>query len=218
MDFLHNLIIIRVNQIEFKLITDQNGISSDPDTLIIRALSGINLDGCSLFYHGTNWREGIGIMRKLKIIPRSTTTDFGLKNFYLTDIFRTSKDWANRSNQPAIYIFAIPNSYIENSHNHIKFQYNYDWKKFVFKIRNPPEYGEDLEEKITEYENFIDEIDSNDLISGPIMKNPGSININDVRSIVYGKQTPYQYAFKESTISDLNNMLAVTIFFYTPNF
>ena len=85
--------------------------------------------------------------------------------------------------------------------------------KLVFEIRN---YPEDVE--ITKnYKKLINDIDSNNLVSGLIFANPGAYDINDVPALTYGENIPYQYSFKESIIDELNSMLATTIFYKRVN-
>lgn len=79
----------------------------------------------------------------------------------------------------------------------------------TFKIRNPPNFGEELDN----YYTFLEEIDSNDLISGPIVANPRTKTKENIKPTTYEHHNPHQYSFKDSTITNLNNMLAITLFF-----
>lgn len=174
-----------------------------------------------IYFHGTSWRHAISIMNKVPssafknaIKPRQYCTDFGLRNFYLTDTFETACLWSARNRQPAVVIFVISDNYINSLENHLKLSGD-EWKEVVFKIRNAPNPDNnpnyEIEEQI--YDEFINEIDSKDLISGPIFLNTTASSIEKVKYIKYGKYIPYQYSFKDTTINDLNRMLAITLFF-----
>uniref|UniRef100_A0A6C0AD93 Uncharacterized protein n=1 Tax=viral metagenome TaxID=1070528 RepID=A0A6C0AD93_9ZZZZ len=137
-----------------------------------------------------------------------------MKNFYLTDTFKTACIWAQRNNQAAVVIFIIPNTYIESLENHLILNEEEIWKKTVYKIRNKPKPDLlDYTKEKRNYKKFIKDIDSNDLISGPICANPTAHDIDDIRPIKCDGYIPYQYSFKESTIDDLNSMKAITLFF-----
>lgn len=183
------------------------------ENLLIRVMRSFNTDNSKIMFHGTSWRSAISIMNRIRINQRLTSTDFGLRNFYLTDNFQTSCMWALRNNYAAIVIFIIPEEFIDNLQHHLILNEKILWQQTVFRIRNPPEEGDNLDELIDEYESFIREIDSNDLISGPIVRNIKARTIEDVDYIKYGELVPYQYSFKDSTVNFLNNMIAVTLFF-----
>lgn len=183
------------------------------DQLLIKIMQNINIDNSRLFFHGCSWAGGLGISNGLEIRPRPDATDFGLRNFYVTDTFQTAWIWAIRNRQPAISIFVIPEEFIDNLEHHIILHNDNTWKNLVFRCRNRPSNGPNLRNRLIEYNNFIRELDSNDLISGPIFVNPGVRTVNDVNPIIYGNNIPYQYSFKDSTLNNLNGMLAITVFF-----
>uniref|UniRef100_A0A6C0AED9 Uncharacterized protein n=1 Tax=viral metagenome TaxID=1070528 RepID=A0A6C0AED9_9ZZZZ len=184
------------------------------DQLLSRIMNNIQIGPDDVIYfHGSSWEGAISIMDQIEIIPRQNCTDFGFKNFYLTDTFQTAYLWSLRNTQSAVVIFIIKNEYIENLDNHLALNNEEIWKKTVYKIRNKPRSGNDLRNRKKHYKKFIEEIDSNDLISGPICANLSVENECDIRSIKYGDYIPYQYSFKESTIDDLNSMIAITLFF-----
>ena len=205
--------------------------------LLTRIMNSINLPNNSmLFFHGTSWQHAFSIMDELasgsgkhEIRPRQYCTDFGLRNFYLTNTFETACLWAERNIQPAVVVFIIPNEYIEGLHNHLKLNDIREWKETVFKItsgtgechRNPPRHEHSNKQQRNEYKKYIREIDSQDLISGPILANPIARDVSEVKYIKYGNYIPTQYSFvakpgpkgKDSTIDDLNGMLVITVFF-----
>lgn len=188
------------------------------DQLLLNVLHDVNVGNNSkILFHGCAWDSAISIMDKIEIFPRRHCTDFGLRNFYLTDTFQTACLWATRNRQAAVVIFVLPEYYINNLSNHLLLNNFEQWKELVFKIRNPIRYGPNLTRERNEYKLFIQNIDSNDLVSGPIFANPYVKTIEDVNLIKYGNYIPYQYSFKDSSIDSLNNMLAITLFFESEN-
>lgn len=182
--------------------------------LLIKLFKDIELnDNDKIVYHGTSWQGALSIMDKVELTSRSKCTDFGFKNFYVTDTFRTACRWTNRHTQAAIVIFVIPENYIESLDNYLNLNDITLWKETVFKIRNPPTNGPNLSTLKKNYKLFKDQMDSKDLISGPIFANPFVNNINDVEYIKYDDYIPYQYSFKETTIDDIDNMYTITLFF-----
>ena len=166
-----------------------------------------------LMFHGCSWESAISIMDQIEIKTRFECTDFGFKNFYLTDTFETACIWANKNIQASVVVFIIPGDYIEGLENHLILNDKEEWKKIVYKARNKPISGPNLRRDKQIYKNFIEELDSKDLISGPICKNPNdSITQENLRYLKYGAYIPLQYSFKPSTIDDLNDMLAITLF------
>ena len=67
--------------------------------------------------------------------------------------------------------------------------------------------------KKKDFNDYIKMLDSLDLVSGPICQNIDFKNKQDIRCIKYQNKIPFQYAFKESVIDDLNNFKYFTIFF-----
>ena len=98
--------------------------------------------------------------------------------------------------------------------NHLILSDEEIWKKTVYRIRNEPKPRfVDYQKERKKYKKFIKDIDSNDLISGPICANPSEKEVDKIRPLKYGGYTPYQFSFKQSTIDDLNTMKALTVFF-----
>lgn len=166
-----------------------------------------------LYFHGTSWDGALSIMSEIEIIPRSKAKDFGKKNFYVINSFKSSCIWAKRKNQSAIVVFNITKEYIEVLDNHISLNNEDEWKETVFKMRNPPPGGSIYVREKRNYNNFVIKYDSSDLVTGPIFANPKCKSLDQVKYIEYDKEIPIQYAFKESTINDLNSMKAFVIFF-----
>ena len=170
-----------------------------------------------LLFHGTSWEGAISIMQWIEIIERQDATDFGKKNFYVTDDFYTSYVWAKHNLQPAVVFFYVPNDFIDNLEDYLKLTINneedlFEWKTLVFKCRNPPAVRFGGAKARTEYNDFIRSLDSKDLISGPIFANPGVRNLENARYIDYDYKIPLQYSFKESLIEQLNQFRRVTFF------
>lgn len=213
------------------------------DNLLMRVMRHFEIENSRIMYHGTSWRSAISIMNKIRINQRGTASDFGLRNFYLdkiedfsgkfdriclTDTFQTACMWGLRNTYAAVVVFIIPDEFFDNlTHfspkngfcseqnqtNYSILNENRLWQETVFKIRNPPDEGENLGELLDEYYNFLQHIDSNDLISGPIPRNVRAKTQDELDYITYGELVPYQYSFKDTTIGFLNGMLAVTLFF-----
>lgn len=135
-----------------------------------------------------------------------------MRNFYLTDSFKTACIWACRNVQAAIVIFFIHNTFLDELENHLKFNERNleEWKQLVFKCRNTPS-GRSIQTIRREYRNFIDTLDDMDCISGPILANP-SAPLYEIDYIKYGSEVPYQYSFKDSNINILNDFLSTVIF------
>lgn len=182
--------------------------------LLDKLMADIKLKkGDNIYFHGTSFHGAISIMNGIVIRPRQNCTDFGLRNFYLTDTFETACIWASRNQQSAVVIFVISDDYINSLENHLSLRNIDEWKNTVFKIRNEPKSGYNYKNDIKNYRNFIKEIDSHDLISGPILANIHASDIDNLKYIKYDTYIPYQYSFKDTTIDDLNRMLAITLFF-----
>lgn len=182
---------------------------------ILNKLNIIDTDNLKLLYHGTSWRCAADIMKKIKATTRGTCSDFGLYNFYTTDVFFTACEWAYRKNQGAVVIFAIPDDqfYEWNVKN---LSDTLEWKNIVFNLRNPPDpFNTDNYELISqEYDNLVEEIDSYDVIEGPILSNPGAKTIEQVEFIRNNdRRIPYQFSFKPSSVNSLNPFLLATVFF-----
>lgn len=185
------------------------------EQILTNAILTLGVDPNKLYFHSTNWEGGLSIMDRVRTRTRGQASDFGLENFYLTDSFKAAHIWANRNTQSTISIFEISNEYLENLENGISFGMDGidEWKEFVFKVRNPPRSGRNLARRIDEYETFITDVDSKDLISGPIFANPGTRLVQNVEYVQYTDGIPFQYSFKRSSVDYLNQCLVVTIFF-----
>lgn len=166
-----------------------------------------------LFYHGTSWKSAKSIMARARVTQRGQTSDFGLRNFYLTDTLKTSYIWATHNVKPAIVVFSIPYEYIMSlDEKHLELQNDETWQQMIYKVRNPNIPENDFDGLYEDqYNNFISELDSNCLISGPICKNPMATNFRAIKAIKYGNYVPLQYSFKDSTINDINNMKIAVI-------
>lgn len=174
-----------------------------------------NTDKLKLLFHGTDWQSANNIMTKIKATTRGNCSDFGMYNFYTTDVFFTACEWAFRKNQSAVVIFIIPNDQfyqwnIKNLSN------TSEWRNVVFKLRNPPNslIIPNYELVSKEYDDFVEEIDSYDLIEGPILSNPGAKSVEQVEFIRNSdRRIPYQFSFKSSSVKSLNQFLLTTVFF-----
>lgn len=186
--------------------------------LLSTAIKDFNIDHSthSLLFRGTNWGKALSTNHKTNRVESSGEyTDFGMENFYLTDDFYTACNWANRNQQCAVVIFSVPKTMVENLKNKIQLNHTTslnEWKKFVFYNRISPTDGPNFCEKQSEHENFIDELDKNDLVSGPIFLNPYVTRSEDVEFVITGEKIPYQYSFKESSCHLLHQFILTTIY------
>lgn len=176
--------------------------------------SGLKLnDEDFMLFHGTSWDSASSIMNGIDIVTRSKTTDFGFENFYLSDSFKSSYYCAKKNLEPAIVIYVIPNSNFDEFADQINLQNDSNWKRFIYKIRNPPKPRSlNYKDNIKKYKDCIKNIDSHDLITGPICANPYDEEEN-LTPIKYGDEIPFQFSFKRSSIDRLHEMYAITIFF-----
>lgn len=170
-----------------------------------------------LLLHGTSFKSALSINEKIWISHRLNTslmaTDFGIRNFYVTDTFYTACKWCNRnSRQPAIVFFLVPNE-IFMTDNKLSFDVNTnlnEWKETVFKVRDE-QTGED------DYYDYVDILDSKDYIEGPIYSNPGNKDPNMVDFVKYQRDgnlvVPTQISFKDSIIHQLNKHILFTLYF-----
>lgn len=164
---------------------------------VLRQLNIEESEDSKLLYHGTSVKNAMSVMSRVKVTSKEFCSDFGMFNFYTTDIFYTACKWAKKENQQgAVVIFNIPNEFLYRL-NVLSYVYHYNdgtvsdvpesdtdnWRKLVFKLRNPPRSKRGIltEEELLqdelierEYEEFIDEVDSYDLVEGPICSNPGA--------------------------------------------
>lgn len=201
---------------------NQNSRRLQYEQILKRVMRTIQTDNNRLYFHGCSWESAIYINDAIQIIQRENATDFGMRNFYLTDTFSTAYVWAKRNTQSAIVIFAIPDSLIENEENKQDLSMRgledlEEWKNFVFKIRNKPKVGANLRERRLEYTNLLNNADSKNLILGPIFANPDVKAIKGVRYVKYGDVVPFQYSFKDLLAPQLNNYIAITLFIQDTN-
>lgn len=193
-----------------------NNINQHKLLSVVLGGSNIDLTKYKILYHGTSWVGAQSIMEGIEIRPRNKSTDFGMMNFYLGDNFTSAYVWALRKQQPAIVIFIVPNEFIEGLERKLLLNHTStlnEWKKLVFTCRNRPTgYGSLQNRK--NHDKFVKDLDSNDLVSGPMMSNVNTKTIEDVKFIEYGHGIiPYQYSFKESSCELLQQYIFSTIFF-----
>jgi hypothetical protein len=218
-----------------KIITDEddnkfymcinNDITFNFNRMLVWLLNKWNFNGenSTCFMHGTSWVHSFSILNEgIKSIER--ISDFGKRNFYVTDTFLTSLKWAKRNQQSAIVLFFIPNEFLSSLKERLNFENLEEldtWKQLVFKTRNPPSFSSIHHErasiirsKIIDYNNFMTELDSNELINGPIFANPGTDSVENVQYIQNSNgYIPQQYAFKERTYSNISSFIGGTILF-----
>lgn len=190
----------------------RTGHLSNYNQLLTKVLYKLGATDTNLLFHGTSWESALSIMMQERVTQRERASDFGMKNFYTTDSFVTACQWADRNNQKAVVIFIPPEDFIDSLENKIVFSCNEmdAWKEFVFFARNPPRL---YDPKRLIYNQRMEEIDAHDLIIGPICKNPIERIASRLEAVTYGRHTPYQFSFKESSIERLNECYAITIFF-----
>lgn len=196
---------------------------------VLDSLTDVDPYNNIILYHATSWNFYQKMMGSIITTNRVDEegyvecTDFGKNNFYTTDTFYTACEWATRNNQGFIFVFVIPIDLIESLN--VKYLYDTDeWRHTVFKARKEPimgstdNYDHDLivyENEIAEHENFCKELDSYDLIVGPIMSNPGVQDVENVSFIVNrNRKIPHQYSFKPSAVDVLNGLVTATAVFF----
>lgn len=185
---------------------------------ILNKCNVINTDNVRILYHGTSWAGARQIMAKVKSTSRGFATDFGMNNFYLTDIFYNACKWANRYTQGAVIIFSIPLEYFDEWN--VKYLTGDEWKNVVYRCRNPPipDFFPDIRDyrrADSSYNGFLNQLDSYDVVEGPIFANPRAQSINDVSYIVnsYDGSVPKQISFKRSSVDFLDDLILTTLFF-----
>lgn len=184
---------------------------------VVRKLN-VDLSKNRMLYHGISFDSALSINDEIEIIPRQVATDFGMRNFYVTDVFYTACSWVRRdNNQSAVVVFVIPNE-LFSTNNRLLFNVDYNldkWKETVFKARFKPRG--DLSNDKREYKKFLHNLDSKDYIEGPIYANPGDKNVNSVNYISYNRNgnvvVPKQISFKDSMIPLLNSYILITLYF-----
>lgn len=168
-----------------------------------------------LLFHGTSFEGAMSINNEIEVTQCQTATDFGMKNFYVTDTFYTAGSWANRSNQPAIVIFFVPNE-LFNTDNKLVFNSVVnleEWKETVFKARNPPSPFYHQETSI--YKKYVKELDDKEYIEGPIFSNSRTGRLSSVEYLKYQYKgntiIPNQISFKEKTVRQLKSCIMTTL-------
>jgi len=68
--------------------------NSSPDQILNEIIISLQLNPDTLYFHGTSWESALSIMDGIRILPRQYASDFGLRNFYLTDSFNAAYIWA----------------------------------------------------------------------------------------------------------------------------
>lgn len=191
----------------------EEGYSTNYYQLLATITRQLRISTDNLYFHGTSWDNAFTIMEEIVIRTSNKADDFGKKNFYVTDSFLAACLWAKRNEQAAVVIFNIPPTYIESLENRIQFSLDDldSWKEMVFTARNFPSRGGRAKQR--EHREYIDALDSQDIITGPIMANPGAKSIEEVNYLKYRREVPFQFCFKTSTVADLNGFLTITLFF-----
>lgn len=184
-------------------------------TNLLNRLNVAESSGYKLLYHGTSWLNAGDIMRRIKTTTRGVCSDFGMNNFYTTDVFYTACEWAIKNSQAAVVVLAIPDE--------LFFQMNIknlsdtnEWRSVVFMLRNEPKVmlSTNYDEEIEFYENLVEEIDKYDMVEGPIMSNPGAKSVHEVEMMRNNdRRIPYQFSFKKSYVDNLNQFILTTVFF-----
>ena len=162
-----------------------------------------------LYFHGSNYDYDDELSTIL--------SDFGKKNYHVTSSFEFACKNLTKYKYKIIKVYRIPKEYID-SLNSINLTDINDWKIFVNKIRSRPEISFKLtkEEHLKnrdDYNNFILDADSHDLIYGPITLRNNDFDIDSIQYIQYNNHIPIQYAFKESTIEYIRTCKIFTIIF-----
>lgn len=167
----------------------------NPSFNLVDLLNSRKNKDSTLFFHGCQWPHARSIQREVRIIPRQS--DFGFDNFILVDSLPVAMNWSLRGNCPAIVVFSIPNSFIQD-----KVPFNdIQWKKFVFDVRKDNNDQVDDQYKI---------------ITGPILKNPTTIKkYEDCKKLVFDDKTICQISFVSDLCKELNKFILTTI--YLPN-
>ena len=188
-----------------------NDISFSFNKMLTWLLNGWKFDNKNFtcLYHGASWSNTFFILNN-GVKSLGKVSDFGKNSFYMTDTFLHAFKISKQNQQSAIVLFFIPNEFLLNLENKLEIEDLESWKQLVFKARNPPSFS-GYKPLVTEYNNFIDDLDSKSLIKGPIFANPGTESVEDVQYI--GGGIPKQYAFKERTYTDISSFIAGTILF-----
>ena len=129
--------LISFNKFIFLPLSDNNLNAQYNQVLHIIKQFGFRGDPTDLYFHGTDFMSAGSIMQWIQIFPR--ITDFGERNFYVSDSFRSTCQWVQHKQQKAIVVFHIPKNILDSLYK-LKFTMENieEWKFFFNKIRNPP--------------------------------------------------------------------------------
>jgi len=177
----------------------------------------------NLFFHGTDWSGADSILTEIRITQKQFPSDFGLRNFYLSDNFKYAIEISQKYTQRAVVIFHIPREFLEGLNKlHLSDIFIDDWKELIFNVRNNPNEIYKNNTTIRKYQirqinkehnKYISDLDSLDLVSGPICRNPKATNKEDLEYLSHDGIIPYQYSFKDSSYSFLNDFILLPIYF-----
>lgn len=128
-------------------------------------------DNDTLYYHVTNWRSYISLIRKISRGIDRRYLDFNmLPSFYLYLNLKDALEWGEKSNnryynELVIIIFKVPNSIFNKPNIKTKIFNGADqeWKNVTSSNRNYPDY----------------ELDKYDIIIGPMVANVDKVKLGD---------------------------------------
>lgn len=183
---------------------------------ILKSIGVKESSGYKILYHGTSWTDSIEILEEVRTTTRGECTDFGMNNFYTTNLFYTACEWALRNNdQGSVVVFVIPDDKFYELE--VKYLTNtQEWRDVVYTLRNKPKriISNNYEEEIEKYRNILKEYESYDAIEGPIMSNPSAKSLESVEFIVNNdNKIPLKVSFKNSSVGILNQYIALTVTF-----
>ena len=219
------------NTSQINKIQDYKGDKYFPcDNLLYKNLLKIILNNYpeikeeNLFFHGTSWTSVDSILNGIEITQRRYPSNFGSRNFYLTDNLEYAIDLTFKYTQRAVIIFYIPDEFLGGLNRlHFPLSDISSWKELIFNVRNSPKYlyrnsltitRKETQQKTREYNKYISDLDSLDLISGPICCNPKADSKEKLEYLSHDDGTiPYQYSFKDSSYSFLNDFILLPIYF-----
>ena len=126
-----------------------------------------NMRQKQFFFHTTNWKSGLSILKSIHRARSPRCTDFGmLPGFYTTPSFHDALDWGQKrgdgfSNEVAIIVFSIP----------VRFSSKFKYSKLE---------GEDWSHVVAESRRCADpdvvlSVDEVDFVYGPMLANPKDV-------------------------------------------
>lgn len=126
-----------------------------------------NMQQNQLFFHTTNWKSCLSILKSIHRVRSPKCSDFGmLPGFYITPSFLDALDWGQKrndgfSNEVAILVFTIPS----------RFSSKFNYKELE---------GEDWSHIVEESRRCIDpdtllSVDEVDFVYGPMLANPKDV-------------------------------------------